>query len=283
MKNDWIFVDTPKKIKRAIDNFENTAILSIDTEYDSFRYFREILCLIQIHANETTYIFDPLGKLNLSFMGKFFNDESIVKILHAADNDIRLLKRDYQFDFHNVFDTHRAAMILGLHQLSLEKMINHFLNADLKKSKKMQRSRWDKRPLTDEQLLYAMQDVTFLPALYEEQLKQLREKGLEKNAKEAFAKISAATWQEKRIDRRGYTKIAGYYSLNSEQKELLKKLYAWRFQRAKEENRAIFMFLPDNNLLELAQNLGNIKEILPAEKFKLYGTQLERIISENRS
>ena len=283
MENDWIFVDTPKKIKRATDNFENTAILSIDTEYDSFRYFREILCLIQIHANETTYIFDPLGKLDLYFLGKFFHDQSIVKILHAADNDIRLLKRDYQFDFQNIFDTHRAALILGLHQLSLEKMINHFLNADLKKSKKMQRSRWDKRPLSDEQLLYAMQDVTFLPALYAEQLKQLRAKDLEENASDAFVKIAAAVWQERRIDRRGYTKIAGYYSLNSEQKDLLKKLYAWRFQRAKEENRAIFMFLPDNNLLELAQNLGNIKEILPAEKFKLYGTQLEQIIHESKN
>jgi len=283
MENDWIFVDTPKKIKRATDNFENTAILSIDTEYDSFRYFREILCLIQIHANETTYIFDPLGKLNLSFLGKFFNDESIVKILHAADNDIRLLKRDYLFDFQNIFDTHRAAMILGLHQLSLEKMINHFLNADLKKSKKMQRSRWDKRPLTDEQLLYAMQDVIFLPALYKEQLRQLRVKGTEETASDAFAKIAAATWQEKIIDRRGHTKLAGYYSLNQKQKDLLKKLYAWRFHRAKEENRAIFMFLPDKNLLELAQNVENIKGILPPEKFKLYGAQLERIISENRS
>ena len=282
MENDWIFVDTPKKIKRATDNFENTAILSIDTEYDSFRYFREILCLIQIHASETTYIFDPLDKLDLSFLGKYFNDPEIVKILHAADNDIRLLKRDYQFDFQNIFDTHRAALILGLHQLSLEKMINHFLNADLKKSKKMQRSRWDKRPLSDEQLLYAMQDVTFLPALYEEQLKQLRAKGLEENASDAFVKIATAVWQERRIDRRGYTKIAGYYSLNQEQKDLLKKLYAWRFQRAKEENRAIFMFLPDNNLLELTQNLGNIKDILPAEKFKLYGEQLELIINENK-
>ena len=282
MQNDWIFVDTPKKIKRAVDNFENTAILSIDTEYDSFRYFREILCLIQIHAIETTYIFDPLGKLDLSFLGKYFNDPAIVKILHAADNDIRLLKRDYQFDFQNIFDTHRAALILGLHQLSLEKMINHFLNEDLKKSKKMQRSRWDKRPLSDEQLLYAMQDVTFLPALYEEQLKQLRAKSLEETASDAFVKIAGAVWQERRIDRRGYAKIAGYYSLNSEQKERLKRLYAWRFQRAKEENRAIFMFLPDSNLLELAQNLGNIKEILPAEKFKVYGKQLELIISENK-
>jgi ribonuclease D len=283
MEKDWILVDTPKKIKRAIDNFENTSVLSIDTEYDSFRYFREKLCLIQIHATATTYIFDPLDKLNLSFLGKFFNDDAVVKILHAADNDIRLLKRDYQFDFQNIFDTHRAALILGLHQLSLEKMISHFLGADLKKSKKMQRSRWDKRPLTDEQLLYAMQDVTFLPALYEEQLSQLRVKSMEETARDAFAKIAAATWQEKTIDRRGHTKIAGYYSLNQEQQELLKKLYAWRFRQAKTENCAIFMFLPDEVLFDLVKKVENIKKILPFEKFKLYGAQLEQIISENRS
>ncbi len=283
MEKDWILVDTSKKIKLAIDDFESSSALSIDTEYDSFRYFREILCLIQIHANETTYIFDPLGKMDLSFLGKFFNDQSIVKILHAADNDIRLLKRDYQFNFKNIFDTHRAAFLLGLKQLSLEKMILEFLNVELKKSKKMQRSRWDKRPLTNEQLQYAMQDVTFLPALYEEQLRQLRTKGLEATASDAFAKIAASTWQEKIIDRRGHAKIDGYYSLNQEQKDLLKKLYAWRFRQAKNENCAIFMFLPDKDLLELAHNGENIKAILSAEKFKLYGEQLKLIISENNS
>ena len=71
--------------------------------------------------------------------------------------------------------------------------------------------------------------------------------------------------------------------MNQEQKDLLKKLYVWRFQRAKEENRAIFMFLPDNNLLELVQNHGNIEEILTVEKFKLYGEQLEQIISETKN
>jgi len=189
----------------------------------------------------------------------------------------------YPFDFQNIFDTHRAAFILGLHQLSLEKMISHFLGIELKKSKKMQRSRWDKRPLTDEQLLYAMQDVAFLPALYEEQLRQLRVKGMEETARDAFAKIAAATWQEKTIDRRGHTKLAGYYSLNQEQKDLLKRLYAWRFRQAKTENCAIFMFLPDNVLFDLVQKFENIKEILPPEKFKIYGAQLERIINENKS
>jgi len=281
MDTKWLLVDTPKKLLRAVDDFEQASVLSIDTEYDSFRYFKEKLCLIQIHANETTYVFDPINNLDLSFLGKYFGNRQIIKVLHAADNDIRLLKRDYKFDFKNIFDTHRAALLLGFKQLSLEKMITQFVGVELKKSKKMQRSRWDNRPLTEEQLEYAVQDVTYLPALYERQAAELGIKGLKDAAREAFAKIAATNWREKRIDRHGHTRIKGYYCLNQEQKELFKRLYFWRFQRAKEENRAIFMFLPDKNLLELAQDHNNLQEYLSQEKVKLYGAELEQIIKEH--
>jgi ribonuclease D len=282
MDTKWLLIDTPKKLQRAIDDFKRAKVLSIDTEYDSFRYFKEKLCLIQIHANTTTYVFDPLNSLDLSFLGKYFDNQQIVKILHAADNDIRLLKRDYKFDFKNIFDTHRAALILGFKQLSLEKMITQFVGVELKKSKKMQRSRWDNRPLTEEQLEYAVQDVIYLPALYEKQAAELGIKDLKDVACEDFAKIAAANWREKRIDRHGHKKIKGYYCLNDEQRELFKKLYAWRFHRAKEENRAIFMFLPDKNLLELAQNTENPEKYLSQRKLKLYGAEIEQIIEENR-
>ncbi len=281
MDTKWLLVDTPKKLSRAVDDFEQASVLSIDTEYDSFRYFKEKLCLIQIHANDTTYVFDPLDNLDMYFLDKYFGNRQIVKVLHAADNDIRLLKRDYKFDFQNIFDTHRAALLLGFKQLSLTKMITQFVGVELKKSKKMQRSRWDNRPLTEEQLEYAVQDVTYLPALYEKQAAELGIKGLKDVAAEAFAKIAAANWREKRIDRHGYTKIEGYHSLNQEQKELFKRLYSWRFQRAKEENRAIFMFLPDKNLLELAQNHNNLPEYFSQEKVKLYGAEIEQIIKEH--
>ncbi len=281
MDTKWLLIDTPQKLLHAVDDFEQAAALSIDTEYDSFRYFKEKLCLIQIHVNTTTYVFDPLTNLDLSFLGKYFGNRQIVKVLHAADNDIRLLKRDYKFDFQNIFDTHRAALLLGFKQLSLTKMITQFVGVELKKSKKMQRSRWDSRPLTEEQLEYAVQDVTYLPALYEKQAAELRKKGLEASAREAFAKIASCIWQEKRIDRQGYTKIKGYYSLNQEQKELFKRLYFWRFQQAKEENRAIFMFLPDKNLLALAQDHNNLQEYLSLEKVKLYGAKIEQIIKEH--
>ena len=281
MNKTWFLVDTPEKLQHAIDDFNDSSVLSIDTEYDSFRYFREKLCLVQIKAKAATYIFDPLNEIDLLFLGKYFADGQIVKILHAADNDIRLLKRDYNFVFENIFDTHRAAYLLGFKQLSLEKMINEFLDVELKKDKKMQRSRWDTRPLADEQLQYGVQDVTYLPALYKEQLAQLRKKGLEDSAHDAFAKIAASTWQERTLNKRGYTKIASYPFLNKEQKDILKKLYVWRFQRAKEENRAIFMFLPDKTLTDLVQSGNNWREFLPAEKMRLYGDELEEIITGN--
>ncbi|MGA2526547.1 MAG: ribonuclease D [Smithellaceae bacterium] len=282
MDTKWLLVDTPEKLLRTVDDFEQASVLSIDTEYDSFRYFKEKLCLIQIHANDTTYVFDPLNNLDLSFLGKYFDNRQIVKVIHAADNDIRLLKRDYKFYFKNIFDTHRAALLLGFKQLSLEKMITQFVGVELKKSKKMQRSRWDNRPLTEEQLEYAVQDVTYLLALYEKQAAELGIKGLKDVAGEAFAKIAAANWREKRVDRHGHTKIKGYYCLNQEQKELFKRLYFWRFQRAKEQNRAIFMFLPDKNLLELAQDHNNLQEYLSQEKIKLCGAEIEQIIKEHR-
>jgi ribonuclease D len=279
MDAKWLFVDTQKKLQRAVNDFERAKVLSIDTEYDSFRYFREILCLIQIHANNTTYVFDPLENLNLSFLGKYFDNQRIVKILHAADNDIRLLKRDYKFNFKNIFDTHRAALLLGFQQLSLEKMIKEFVGVELKKNKKIQRSRWDSRPLTEEQLEYAVQDVIYLPALYEKQSAALDIKDLKNVAAEAFVKIADTNWREKRLDRHGHTKIKGYYCLNQEQKELIKRLYVWRFHRAKEENRAVFMFLPDKNLLELAQDTESPEKYLSQRKLKLYGDEIERLIN----
>jgi ribonuclease D len=278
METKWLFVDTPKKLEQAVNDFEQTKVLSIDTEYDSFRYFREKLCLIQIHANNTTYIFDPLENLNLYFLGKYFADKRIVKILHAADNDIRLLKRDYRFNFRNIFDTHRAALILGFQQLSLERMIKEFVGVELQKNKKIQRSRWDIRPLDEKQLEYAVRDVVYLPALYKKQLDELNLKDLKESAIKAFSKIAETNWQEKRFNRQGYLKIKGGSCLNAQQKELLKRLYLWRFHKAKEVNRAIFMILPDKNLLELAQNAENPEIYLSQGRMKVYDEELKRII-----
>lgn len=281
MNTQWQLIDTPQSAKHAAVKIQNAPLLAIDTEYDSFRYFREKLCLIQIFTSETTLIIDPRAGLDLSFLAGPFKDNMIVKIMHAADNDIRLLKRDYDFEFENIFDTHRTAMLLGYRQLSLETVIREFLNIELNKNKKIQRSRWDIRPLTDEQLTYAVRDVTLLPALYEKQLAALREQGLESAAADAFEKIAACNWQERNFDRCGYTKIKGFCDMDTGRKKLLKMLYLWRFEKARETDCAIFMLLPDDKLAKLVQNSADIRKILSPEKYRRYGKDLEQIIGQH--
>jgi ribonuclease D len=133
--------------------------------------------------------------------------------------------------------------------------------------------------LTDEQLLYAVQDVDFLPLLYREQNTELGNNGLKEIAKASFIKIAQSNWRERTIDRHGHTKIPGYNDLTTYEREVLKKLYNWRFKRAKEENRAIFMFLSDNNLLDLVQKKKTIEEALQKDKVRTYRPELELILS----
>ena len=187
MTKQWVWVDTPVKMDEAEKDIGGSSIICVDTEYDSFRYFREVLCLIQIDADKRTYLFDPLGSLSFSFLEKIFAHPAILKVMHAGDNDIRILKRDYAFEFKNIFDTHRAASILGCHYLSLSALISLYLGIELKKDKKMQRSKWETRPLTEDQIHYAVQDTAYLKDLYHRLEYEIHQEGFAKRAAKAFS------------------------------------------------------------------------------------------------
>jgi ribonuclease D len=256
----WTWVDSAAKRRWAEKDMRSSCILCIDTEYDSFRYFHDKLCLIQIRAEKRSYLFDPLNGVDLSFLAEPFADPAILKILHAGDNDIRLLKRDYGFTFRNVFDTHRAAAILGSHYLSLVTLIHEYLGIALEKNKRIQRSEWDKRPLTEEQIRYAVLDTAYLKPLYEKLAAEIQAGGLEQEASRAFEEISGATWHEKAYDAAGYKRIKAYPLLTAAQGKRLRGLFRWRFQKARELNRAIFMVLSEQDLV----NLSRVETLSPA-------------------
>ena len=289
MNHQWVWIDTQTRMNEAREDIGNSSIVCVDTEYDSFRYFREVLCLIQIDAGGRTYLFDPLGKLDFSFLGMYFKDPAVLKIMHAGDNDIRLLKRDYGFEFKNIFDTHQAASILGCHNLSLSTLISQYLGMELKKDKKMQRSKWETRPLTEEQIHYAVEDTAHLTALYRRLESEIRLRGLERRAARAFDKNAAVTWNEKLFNPRACRGIKGYDSLSTQQKHYLLNLYRWRFQKAKKTNVARFRILPDQALLDLARSEASSleilrkTEILSPEKIRLYGRDIIEAITGGRA
>ena len=286
MKKTWILVNTPAKLAKAEKSIRSAPVIALDTEYDSFRYFREKLCLLQIQTGERTWLIDPLAEgLDLSFLGNVLIDPDILKIFHAGDNDIRILKRDYAFAFRNIFDTHRAASLLGFRQLALSTLLEIHLGVTLEK--KMQRSRWDIRPLSEEQLDYAALDTAHLLGLYRKLDAELHEKGLEEEAKHHFVGLTAVIWRPKALDRMGHRKLPGYSQLTSGQKERLRLLYRWRFEKANEIDRACFMLLPDPQLVALARldaaSLTTLAGpgLLSAEGSHRFGPEILKILQSN--
>jgi ribonuclease D len=287
MNTQWVWIDTSSKIDEAREDISRSSIISVDTEYDSFRYFRAVLCLIQIEAEEKTWLFDPLNGLDYSFLGTVFADPKVLKIMHAGDNDIRILRRDSAFTFRNIFDTHRAALTLGCRNLSLASLVNHYLGIEFEKKKSMQRSRWDIRPLTREQLQYAVEDTVYLKDLYRKLEEELNAKGLKASAEKAFEDIADVMWGNKsNFNPRGYKNIKGYPLLSVQEKCCLKDLYQWRFQKAEETNLALFRILSDQTLVDLVRmdtpSLESLiySDTLSDEKVHLYGPEIIQILNK---
>ncbi|SEM05154.1 ribonuclease D [Syntrophus gentianae] len=286
MKADsWLWVDSASKVREAVEDMDQSLLIALDTEYDSLHYFREKLCLVQIRAAKRTYVFDPLNGIDLAFLRPYLADPRLLKITHAGDNDIRILKRDYNFEFNNLFDTQRAAHILGCRYLALSHIVERYLGVEIEKTKKMQRSKWELRPLSEGQLEYAVQDTVYLADLYRQLDERLCQRGMKDQARKVFEEMTAVSWREKTLDSLGHRKIKGYDTLTRDQQERLKRLYRWRFKKAKQTNRAMFLILSDQELLSLSKGKWQSDEelqsanILSSEKTNLYGCELGKTLS----
>lgn len=128
---------------------------------------------------------------------------------------------------------------------------------------------------------YAVEDIEYLIPLYQELKRLLKERDLEKQAEKAFEdEIASARWSEKVLDSRGHTRIDGFQDMRPSQRRRLAALYRWRFHKAKETNRAVFMILSDQNIAELAKERIYSAEslsrsgILTEKKFEQYGMEI---------
>jgi ribonuclease D len=152
--------------------------------------------------------------------------------------------------------------------------------------KKMQRSRWDLRPLSEEQLDYAALDTAHLPDLYRKLDAALRERGLQNQAKRHFAGLTEVVWQPRTLDRFGHRKVPGYAQMNPEQKERLRLLYRWRFEKAREIDRACFMLVPDAQISALARlETASLKTLVgpglfSAETARRFGPEIVDLLQQ---
>jgi len=256
-----ILVYSPKSYAQMLNHLRQQRLVALDTESDSlFRYYPRI-CLIQLSANadsETNdpqtvvdYLVDPLRLSDLSALGQLFATPGVEVIMHAAENDMLLLQRNFGFAFQHVFDTQLAARVLGWKHVGLAAILEEQFGTV--SDKRMQRTNWGKRPLTPQQITYAQMDTHYLPALRELLIAELKERGRWEEAQDAFEHLTHTDYSARQPEDRIFWDMKSIREVPSGHLNVLEALWLWREAEARQQNRPPFKIVADGVILELAR------------------------------
>lgn len=225
-------------------------LIAVDTESNSLFAYQERVCLIQFSTPDTDYLVDPLALDDLSPLAPIFANPQIEKVFHAADYDLICLRRDFNYEFANLFDTMQAARILGRTGFGLGTLLEAEFGVTL--DKRLQRANWGQRPLTLEQLTYARFDTHYLLPLRQKLLAELHSSGRWELAHEDFTRLCRPEPQSSNPNGER-PPINGAYDLTPQQYAILIELCAYRDQVARKMDRPLFKVIGDDTLLQIAQ------------------------------
>lgn len=283
----WTLVASENDLQALIQALQAQPAIAVDTESNSLYVYHERVCLIQISVPGADYIVDPLAGLDLSPLGEVFADPGVQKVFHAAEQDIAGLKRDFGFQFANLFDTMRAARILGWPRAGLADLLReHF---GVYTDKRYQRYNWGQRPLSLDALQYAAWDTRYLLPLRDRQMRELERTGRVRQAAESFARLAQTPPAGPHYGPDAFWRVRAVHSLNDRERAVLWQLYLWRDELARLQDRPPFRVISDEVLVRLArarpQTLADLAALgrFPRHWLRRYGPAILEAIARGES
>jgi ribonuclease D len=230
--------------------------LGIDTEFMGEGRYRTLLCLVQVAAEQPDgevriEVLDPLDStLDPSPLAAVLADPQVEIVMHAGRQDVALLRRVWETDITNLFDTQLAAGFAGLRaQLGYEPLLHELLGVRLKKSASF--TRWDARPLSAEQIDYARDDVRHILQATTALQERLRARGRLEWAREECVALAGAT--DERHPENIFMRLPRVNSLDPKLRAIARELVEWREETARAQDRPIPSVLSDAALIEVAK------------------------------
>jgi ribonuclease D len=232
--------------------------IAIDTEFVSERRYQALLCLVQVAVPDPeaeggvrTEVLDPLeGEHDFGPLAAVLADPEVEVLMHAGRQDVAILRRSWSTEVTNVFDTQVAAGFLGFgNQEGYESLVRKVLQVKLKGSEGF--TRWDRRPLTAQQLEYAADDARLLLALGGELERLLVERGRLEWARQESHALEEVS--DERDAERSYEKLPRLGRLSESARAVARELVEWREEEARTADRPPGSVLPDQALVELAR------------------------------
>jgi ribonuclease D len=279
-----VVVERQADLDSMIDRLRSAGTFAYDTEFVGEQTYEPQLCLIQIATDSELWLVDPMADLDLSAFWQLMSDPTLLKLVHAGEQDLEHCWRFGGAAPANVFDAQVAAGFVGLgYPVSLSRLVQEIVGVKL--SKGFTFTDWMQRPLSQSQLRYAADDVRYLHAVIA---------GLQ----ELLGDSPQATWVEQECAARCvdsnpissadelWQRVRGSDSLDGKGVNILRRLVAWRDAAARKADVPARSFLRDELLIGICKvfpknrdRLSSIKH-MPRPVVDQFGDMLLNMVVE---
>ncbi len=282
----YVLITTELELIEACKAFSTEKFIAIDTEFKRETSYFPIPCLLQMSASSGTVCIDLLAIQDLSPLEYILFNQDILKIFHAARQDLELFYYMFNQVPSPIYDTQIGASFLGNdNQIGYANLVKKELDITLDKSQT--RTDWTKRPITKKQLDYAANDVIYLFKLYLKQQQELTELSRLSWCEHDFQRLTDIALY-KPCTESAWTKVKNYHRLTTEQKCTVYELAKWRESEAISNNKTRNAILKNTALLDIAYKTpSSIKELegindLSHRIINTQGSELLSIISSSK-
>ncbi len=246
----YIYVRESTALERLIRRIRGAERVAVDTEADSLYNYFEKVCLVQLSLRGEHFLVDPLSELDLTGFLEALAEKPM--IVHGGDYDLRMMRASWGFrPRREVFDTTIAAQLLGIEQIGLAALIERFF--DITIGKEGQKSDWSRRPLSEKQLRYAVNDTRFLERIAERLRDELLQQGRVDWHRESCRAMVDSTGRDNSRDPEEAWRIKGAWRLTRRQLAYLRELWRWRDMLARRANLPPFKVFGNQQILDLLQ------------------------------
>jgi ribonuclease D len=235
-------------------SIEEGGEFALDLEFmTEGRYIAE-LSLVQVAwgdpGSPSVAAIDPM-RVDISRLARLTGDDHVETVIHSAQADLALLGRLYGIRGEHVVDTQIGAAFLGMgDQIGYGALVERLTGVRLDKG--AQFTEWSRRPLSEEQLRYALDDVRYLLSAWAEMREALEARGRLGWVAEECDRL-AETWAERPAPDEMYRRIRGWNGLRHRNQGALRALAAWREEESLRANRPPSWLMNDRTMLEIAR------------------------------
>lgn len=248
-----VYISNPEELAEFCERAGRSHVLAVDTEFIRERTYYPRLCLVQVGTEDETAAVDPILIEDLSPLARLFEDGHITKVFHACSQDLEVIYDHMGVVPAPVFDTQLAASFLGHRmQLGYGALVESYTGVHLPKAEAL--TDWSRRPLDEEQLRYAEDDVRYLPGIYRRMVDELVARD-RLSWVEPEMEALAEPGQYARDPQEAYLHLKRASSLTRRQLAVAREVCAWREEAAASHDIPRKWVMSDEVVVEVCKRL----------------------------